>query len=102
MRRSIIGRAKRGQSRGWLGFRTGVALHEVYLRKPPSRRLPVWRMALLRCSSDLTLLLQVGCELRAHSYVLIHAIKLITCGFCCVSYTLFSPTESRNLRCSRP
>jgi hypothetical protein len=30
----MIGRAKRDQSRGWLGFRTGVALHEVYLRKP--------------------------------------------------------------------
>jgi hypothetical protein len=33
-RAELIGRAKRDQSGGWLGFRTGVALHEVYLRKP--------------------------------------------------------------------
>jgi hypothetical protein len=30
----FIGRAKRGQSRGWLGFRTGVTTNVVYLRKP--------------------------------------------------------------------
>jgi hypothetical protein len=45
----LVGRAKRDQSRGWPGFWTGVALHEVYLRKPPNQCLPVWRMALLRC-----------------------------------------------------
>jgi hypothetical protein len=30
----LIGRAKRDQSRGWLGFRTGVEANVVYLRKP--------------------------------------------------------------------